>query len=56
MKSPKFRIWHAQKVFDLENRARLESEVERDMHPENLRVEIKVDGRWIEEVEQDAVH
>ena len=55
VKSPKFRIWHARKVFELENKARLEVEVERDMHPENLRVEIKVDGRWAaEETAEEA--
>ena len=46
---PKFKIWNNQKIKEhLENKT-LEEIVEDMMEPENLKIEIKEDGKWVNE-------
>ena len=46
---PKFKIWHNQKIKEhLENKT-LKEIVEDMMEPENLKIEIKEDGKWVNE-------
>lgn len=51
VKSPKFRMWHSKRVLEELNRrkglASIEEQVERQVRPENLRIETKGDdGTW----------
>lgn len=48
--TPEWRRWHSATVAHmLGHVARAEEQVETAMAPENLHVEVKVDGRWVDE-------
>lgn len=47
--SAKFKIWHARKVYNLLSGKTIEQRVDEDMRPANLKVEIKEDGKWVQE-------
>lgn len=47
VKHPKFRLWLNRKVWEAERGRTMEQEVDRMMDPKNLRVEGKVDGKWV---------
>jgi peptide chain release factor 1 len=44
--SPEFTAWHARVCAELMGRETVEAAVEREMAPENLRVETRESGRW----------
>lgn len=50
VESDTFKKWHKRKCAELMGvKARIEDEVERAMHPKNLKVEVKNEhGRWVE--------
>lgn len=53
--SPQFKFWCAQKMQEIEDGETIEQKVERDMRPENLRIEVKNEiGQWVEESEVEA--
>jgi len=43
---PKFRVWHNKKVHEALTGKRLEDIVKEMMRPENIKVEIKENGKW----------
>lgn len=43
---PKFQIWLNRTLYGYRD---IEAEVEEDMKPNNLKVEVKQDGRWVEQ-------
>lgn len=48
VKTGKFKVWLNRKMFELNNKETLEQVVEREMSPENLKIECKdEDGKWI---------
>lgn len=48
-KSPKFKFWLAQRLYEIDKHETIEQTVEREMKPENLRYEIKdATGKWEE--------
>lgn len=49
LKHPKFRIWHNKMVQDSLSEKSIEEKVEEMMNEKNLKVEVKEDGKWIEE-------
>ena len=46
---PKFKIWHIQKIHEVLNGKKIEEIVDETMKPENLKIEIKEEGKWVEE-------
>lgn len=52
VKHPKFRFWHAQKVAEILKGKTVEEEVDKTLVPENLRVEIKEGGKWVEMISE----
>lgn len=49
IETPKFKIWHKMECWRRRGILQdIEEEVERQMHPNNLRIEVKQDGKWIE--------
>jgi protein subunit release factor A len=48
IKHPKFRMWHIAKSWEVLEGQSLEEKVEKMMRPENLRIEAKEGGRWVE--------
>jgi hypothetical protein len=44
---PKFKVWWTKKVHEILNGETLEQRVEREMQPENLRVEMLRDDKWV---------
>lgn len=47
--SPRFKIWHAQKVQELQRGKSIEQLVEKDMKPENLKIEVRDEnGKWVD--------
>lgn len=46
---PKFKIWHNRKCVEIERGISIEQLVEEQMAEENLKVEIKEDGKWTNE-------
>jgi peptide chain release factor 1 len=51
--SAKFKVWHARKVNELLGHPSIEEIVDKDMEPKNLKIEIKKDGKWVLESEND---
>jgi len=43
---PKFMVWLNREIFRLDGKPTAEEKVEKDMVPDNLRVEVKYDKRW----------
>ncbi len=52
-KHPKFRVWLARERWIRLGLRNPEEEVERDMRPENIRVDVRVNGRWTEWKEKE---
>lgn len=48
VKHPKFKTWHLLKVREVLEGKSIEQLVDRMMEPENLKLEVKVDGKWKE--------
>lgn len=46
---PKFRVWINREIFRRDGIPSPEEKVKRDMQPDNLRVEVREDGKWTEE-------
>lgn len=46
---PKFRVWINREIFRRNGIASPEEKAARDMRPDNLRVEVRRNGRWIVE-------
>lgn len=47
--SSKFKTWHIRKINQLKNKKTIEEIVEEYMGDKNLKVEVKRDGKWIDE-------
>lgn len=48
-KTPKFKFWTSQKLYEIQNRETMEQAVERELCANNLRVEVKDEnGKWKE--------
>jgi len=47
VKTTKFKLWINRRVNEVESGETIEEQVEKDMHPKNLKVEIRDDGGWI---------
>lgn len=48
-KTPQFKFWMSQKLYELEKRETMEQTVERETTNDNLRFEVKDDaGKWVE--------
>lgn len=45
-KQPKFKLWLNSKLYEIQNKQTIEDAVEKMMAPENLRIQIKEDGKW----------
>jgi protein subunit release factor B len=43
---PKFKVWLNREIFRLDGKPSAEEKAKKDMAPENLRVEVKQDGKW----------
>jgi hypothetical protein len=43
---PKFKVWLNREIFRLDGKPSPEELVKKDMAPDNLRVEVKQNGRW----------
>jgi hypothetical protein len=46
-KHPKFIIWWKRKVWECLEGETLEERVDKEMRPENIRVEVQRDGKWV---------
>lgn len=47
--SPKFKFWMAQKLYEIQQNETIEQTVDKEMAPENLKIEIKDEsGKWVE--------
>ena len=46
VKTPKFKVWHLKKVYEVLKGKTIEQEVEESMNEKNLLVEGKKDGKW----------
>lgn len=49
--TPKFKVWVNRRLYEIQQGETMEETVEKMMAPENLVVEIKVDGKWVPESE-----
>jgi len=47
VKHPKFRIWYNCKVQEVLEGQSIKEKVDKMMKPENLRIEVKKDGKWL---------
>lgn len=45
----KFKLWHNKKVNEVLNKMTLEDIVDEMMSPENIKTEVKKDGKWVED-------
>lgn len=43
----KFKTWLNRKIFELDGKPSPEEKAEKDMIPDNLKVEVKENGRWV---------
>lgn len=48
LKDPRMKFWLAKRIYEVRQQETIEATVERDAAPENLRFEIKRDGKWTE--------
>ena len=48
VKTPQMKFWIARRLHEIEQGETVEQEVAREMDPKNLKVEIRVDGKWVE--------
>jgi peptide chain release factor 1 len=47
---PKFKVWHNRKIQEILSGKNIETIVEKQMSPENIKVEIKENEKWVESV------
>lgn len=52
-KHPKFRLWLSKRVWEIRNQQTMEQWVETQMNPVNIKMEIRVNGKWVEAKEED---
>lgn len=45
---PKFKVWHSRKTMEMLSNETIEEKVAKAMEPQNIRVEGKSDGKWVE--------
>ena len=45
---PKFQLWLQEKLYEQQHKQSIEDKVNEMMKPENLKIEVKKDGKWIE--------
>jgi peptide chain release factor 1 len=45
--NPKFKLWHNRKIQEVLTGKRIEDTVKEMMRPENIKVEVKENGKWI---------
>ena len=48
LKDPKWKFWLAKKLYEIQQQETLEQTIERETKPENLKFEVKIDGKWVE--------
>jgi len=48
VETPKMKFWLARKLYELSQQETLEETIEKSLVPENLKFEVKKDGKWIE--------
>ena len=46
MATPKFKVWLNKKLYEIKNNESMEEAVDKQLAPENIQTEIKVDGKW----------
>lgn len=46
--NPRMKFWLAKAIYEVRARETLEETVARDMDPKNLRIEVRLDGKWVE--------
>lgn len=46
---PKFMVWLNREIFRLDGKPSPEEKVEKDMAPDNLKVEVRTDRKWVPE-------
>lgn len=49
IKDPKFMIWHSRKTQEVLSGKTVEEIIKETMHPDNIKIETKIDNKWIEE-------
>lgn len=55
VQSPKFKVWHARKVHELQTGKTIEQLVEESMRPENLKIEVRDEsGKWVENKKEEV--
>ena len=47
VKNPKFKVWYNTKIQEILQKKTVEQAVEENLKDENLRIEIRENGRWI---------
>ncbi len=53
-KTPKMKFWLSKKIFEVKTGKTIEEVVDEMMKPENLKFEIKKDGKWVEDNGREA--
>lgn len=48
VKHPRFRLWHNRKIQEILRGKKVDEIVEEMMKPENIKIEVKKDGKWNE--------
>jgi len=48
IETPKFKFWLAKKKFEIKNQQTIEESLDKELSPENLKIEIQQDGKWME--------
>src|ERR1700743_2435227 len=43
---PKFKVWLNKKIYEIDGKIPVEQQVTKEMIPDNLKVEVKKNGRW----------
>jgi len=47
VKNPKFMVWWKRRVWEIDNKKTVEQVVNEALSPENIRVEVMKDGKWV---------
>ena len=50
-KNPKFKLWLSMKSMEVMDKMTLEEKVDKMIKPENIKVEVKENGKWVDERE-----
>lgn len=48
LKDPKWKFWFAKKAYEIKQKETLEETIEKEVTPDKMKFEIKVDGKWVE--------